>query len=75
MNPTQLARLRAKHRVPYAVPFPDLSHSLDPCTCGFGPTPRRGSFNTSAGLIVSHLHKSSYQVLLRSEVEVAGRKV
>lgn len=72
-----LTALRAKHQGSrYAVPFPDLTCPPSPCTCGFGnglrpvvgPAPVRS-------VIVSHLHKSSYQVLSRTEIQYAGRKV
>ena len=68
-------RLTAARALPrYTVPFPDLSTTASPCTCGFGPTPARTP-QVSQGLIVSHLHKSTYQVLSRSEIQYAGRKV
>jgi hypothetical protein len=62
-----------KAKSTWRVPFPVLEYSSDPCTCGFGPTPRRQSQTCAA--IVGCLHKSSYQVLFRSELKYAGRKV
>lgn len=71
-------RLRTRHRGRYHVPFPDLSLDRDPAPSGpcFAPIVPRGRGRAApAGLIVSHLHKSSYQVLSRTEVQFASRKV
>jgi hypothetical protein len=69
----ELARLRAKYRAsPYKIEFSDLSVSANPCTNGFGPTPKKRSMGTPAGVVVDHLHKSSMQVLFRSEIPWAG---
>jgi len=71
----ELAKLRAKHLAQaYQNEFPDLTTPPSPCTNGFGPTPARAKL-AATGFIVSHLHKSSYQVLGRNEVQYAGRKV
>lgn len=72
-----LARLRAKHPSPFRQPFPDLSVPAGyPSLGGFGnPTPKRASPPAPTTLTVSLLHKSSYQVLSRDEVQYAGRKV
>jgi len=62
-----------QRRSTYKVPFPVLDYGPDPCTCGFGPTPKRKYYSSTA--IIGALHKSSYQVLLSSEIIYAGRKV
>jgi hypothetical protein len=74
----ELPRLRRKFPQPYRAPFPDLF--VEPRTAPCSNTivaieypPAKPSVST--GLIVSHLHKSSYQVLTRAEVQFAGRKV
>lgn len=63
-----------KGKSTHKVPFPVLVYSADPCTCGFGPTPKRRQI-IKAEVIIGALHKSSYQVLFRSEIKYMGRKV
>jgi hypothetical protein len=58
----------------WKVPLPEPMVWHDPCTCGFGPTPKRKP-QFAAGALVGNLHKSSCQVLFKSELKYAGRKV
>lgn len=76
----QLDKLRAAHAGrPYRVPFPDLStdSKAAPCSNRFDSIhdkSRPEPYTPPQGLIVDHLHKSSLQVLLRSELPWAGGK-
>lgn len=75
----QLARLRARHAgSKYKVPFPDLStKQVAPCSNRFDAIhdkSRPEPYVPPQGLIVDHLHKSSLQVLLPSELPWAGGK-
>lgn len=74
----RIAKLHAKHRAKYRVPFPDLSlnnpATLSATTAGFGPTPARPKHGPVPGLIVGHLHKQGMQVIDREAVHMMGRK-
>lgn len=72
----EITKLRSKHRTPYHVPFPDLhtEPTYPSLGNGFAPSLGKPEPKVAKGLIVSHLHKSSYQVLGRNEIQYAGRK-
>jgi hypothetical protein len=77
----EIAVLQLKHGKDRSLArsFPDLS-VLSPTgrslSNGFAPVVQnlKPSMSASDQLIVSHLHKSAYQVLLRSEVPFAAKK-
>lgn len=75
----QLQRLRAKHGRDRSLvrQFPDLQvvqhhRSLGD---GFAPVVWHPPQTYECGLTVSHLHKSGYQVVSKSELPFVGRKV
>lgn len=73
----ELARLRARHTDKYKVPFPDLSvRQVAPLSNRFDNIVDKSNHEPykPTGLIVDHLHKSSLQVLLPSELPWAGGK-
>ena len=78
----ELDRLRAKHGKDRSLvrQFPDLSveQRTSPCSNRFAPPPTLPIEKLKAILgpefVVSCLHKSSYQVLLRRELPFAGKK-
>jgi hypothetical protein len=74
----ELARLRARHKGKKWRPaLPDLSvRQVAPCSNRFDAIQSysRPEPYTPAGCVVDHLHKSSLQVLLRSELPWAGGK-
>ena len=66
--------LRAKYsRDHYKIPFPNLKTPTNPCTNGFGPTPKVGP-KPPTNLIVDTLHKQGPMVLSRDELPWAGGK-
>jgi hypothetical protein len=78
----ELARLRAKHGKDRSLArsFPDLTveHSVAPLSNRVDVTPefKKKSMTAMLGpnFVVSHLHKSSYQVLLKREAPSFGKK-
>jgi hypothetical protein len=70
-----VARLRAKHgHSKYKVSFPDLKCGSNPCTNGFGPTPKHVPPKLKGEHIVDSLHKQGMMVLSRDELPWAGGK-
>jgi hypothetical protein len=67
-------RLRAKHGSNHwREPFPNLKVGPNPCTNGFGPTPKSPP-KPPTGHIVDTLHKQGPMVLFRDELPWAGGK-
>ena len=73
-------RLRARYGADkYKIPFPDLKVEARtaPCSNRFDPVQPHANpepYTPPHGLIVDHLHKSSLQVILPSELPWAGGK-
>lgn len=78
----QIEELLAKHGLDrrLARPFPDLSveQNVAPVSNRFGPPPiiKKETLVAILGpeFTVSHLHKSGYQVLLKSDAPYFGKK-
>lgn len=71
-----LARLKAKYKgQKYALPFPDLSTQPSPCSNKFDKAEQWSKGQKVEGVTITHLHKSTYQVLPANEVKYAGKKV
>jgi hypothetical protein len=76
-----IAALRAKHGKDRSLarPFPDLSvkHNVAPLSNRFGPPPlkqEKEPVQLDPKYTVSHLHKSGYQVLLKTDAPSFGKK-
>lgn len=78
----ELQRLREKHGKDRSLvrEFPDLSveQRTTPCSNRFDtpPTLKKEALELILGpnFVISHLHKSGYQVLLKSDTGVLGKK-